>query len=119
MPDPITQARALPIWDGVIDNATHGLDPGSLTEVARFALTLADLTDDELFDASYRWILNSAIMNGSRRPVPDHAMCDLCCAEADRRNPSTPQNEDGTIARTPSIYTRAHDAVMADQGHRT
>jgi hypothetical protein len=106
------RARHLPIWTPLIENLYSALSDTYKLKVATFALSLADMTDDELGDACESHIYGSAFWS-RRFDVPDHALCDLCANEAHRRDP----RDDSVDPPHPggAIYANAHTAVVRSQ----
>ena len=113
--DVTVAARALPIWNGVVKNSCFGLTDSMLADVARYALALGTMTDDELFVECQSAIYGSALMANYRRPTDVHAKCDLCFAEASRRDPRDETQD--PVHPGAGIYSRAHAAVMRSQGY--
>lgn len=100
-----------PIVRQEFDRADEWYQPG----IVKWLGTLTELTDAELQAQSEYWIYESASVNRFRGNWDHiHVKATACFNEAERR---LVQAGHGKDCHAPSIYSRAHAAVMRSQRH--
>lgn len=92
----------------------EGAEEWSKPKIREFALSLPSLADGQLLDACMTEIHASALAISFRGNWEHaHFRCTACYDEAQRRHRATGHGE----RCSGSIYSRAHNRVMREQGH--